>query len=254
MKIIIVDDEQACATEVQKMVVKYFPQFEICGVYNKIKEATEGIINHQPDLVFLDVELNQGKTGFDLLERITPRLFEVIFITAYDKFAARAFQYSALHYIQKPIDELLFSQAVNKAIETKNMKDFAKRFDVLLNSVRSGHLMPQKIMIPNIKSDGWLYLDVNQIVRIDSDGRQIVKVTYMEKDKYLYTGIGKYIGEVERMFEGHDFIRVHESHLVNINHIKSYKRDQRILVMSDEKEIEVSRRNVNLLMDKLKKR
>src|SRR5438445_7798526 len=99
MKIIIVDDQKAGAEDVQRMLSKHFPQFEVCGIFNKLNEAVAGINKYQPELIFLDVELDEDQTGFDLLEKITPRFFEVIFITAYNKFAARAFQYSALHYL-----------------------------------------------------------------------------------------------------------------------------------------------------------
>jgi len=252
MKVIIIDDEIAPTIETSKLLAKFFPTFAISGVYHKVAEAVVGINEHHPDLIFLDVELDKGQTGFDLLEKISSRTFEVIFVTAYNKFAARAFQYSALHYLQKPIDETLFVQAVTRAVETKNTKEFAKRFDIMLNTVRQ-NTVPQKIMVANLKSDGWICLDVSQILRVDSDGKDMVKITYIEEGNYLFTGLSKSIGEVEKMLEGHNFIRVHESHLVNPNHIKLYKRHSQVLVMSDKKEVEVSRRNVGLLQEKLKK-
>lgn len=253
MKIIIVDDEKTSAAEVNRILTKYFPQFSVAGIYHTMEDGVEGIKNEQPDLVLLDVQLDNRRTGFDLLERIKERKFEVIFITAYNKFAARAFQYSALHYIQKPIDETLFQQAVNRAIETMKMKNFSQRLDLLLNDVRSEHTTPQKIMVPNLKADGWVCLDVNQIVRVSTDSKQVVRVIYEEKGNYLFTGVRKYIGEIEKMLEGGDFIRIHESHIVNIRHIKSYSRSKMKLVMSDDMEVEISRRSQSLLMEKIKK-
>lgn len=252
MKVAIVDDEKSPAQEIQKLLIKNFPTFEITGIYHKLNDAVKGIKALPPDLLFLDVELDKQQTGFDLLEQINPRQFEVVFVTAYNKFAARAFQYSALHYIQKPIDEALFLIAINKAIETRRIKDFAKRFDTMLGSIRQESI-PQKIMVTNLKSDGWICLDVAQILRVDSDGKEVVKITYEENGEYSYTGLSKSVGEVEKMLEGHGFIRIHESHLVNPHHIKMYKRNEQMVVMSDKKEVQISRRNVSLLLEKLKK-
>jgi len=253
MRIIIVDDEKASAEDIQRLLKKNFPAFTLVDTYNKLDEGVKGILEHQPDLIFLDVELDKTQTGFDLLEKINPRTFEVIFMTGHNKYAVRAFQYSALHYLQKPVDEGLFIQAVNRAIETKQTKEFTQRIDVMLNSMRQAQPVPQKIMVSNLKSDGWLCLDVSDILRVDSDGKDMVKITYREEGEYLFTGLSKSIGEVEKMLQGHDFIRVHESHLVNPAHIKLFKRHSQVVVMADKKEVEVSRRNVNLLMEKIRK-
>ena len=112
LQAIIVDNERLSVEMLQQALEQYCPDVSLKATLSNVDDAINGIREHQPDIVFLDVELDGGTTGFDVLEKIPDRKFEVIFVTAYEKYAVRAFHFSATHYLEKPVDGALLREAI----------------------------------------------------------------------------------------------------------------------------------------------
>ena len=146
-KTIIVDDEKGCRDSLEELL-KDIPEIAIVAVSNSIASALKAIANFQPQLVFLDIEM-PGGSGFELLEKINPINFDIIFTTAYDKYAIKAIKYSALDYLLKPIDLDELNKAINRFTTKKHDQNLINnKFKTLLNNIGGDHLH-QKIAIPD---------------------------------------------------------------------------------------------------------
>jgi two-component system LytT family response regulator len=218
-------------------LLKEFPNIEIVAIVNSISLAQEAIKNLQPQLVFLDIEM-PGGTGFELLENFNPINFDIIFTTAYDQYAIKAIKYSALDYLLKPIDPTELKEAINRFSSKKHDQNLINnQFKTLLNNI-GGETSHQKIAIPD--GEGISFVKIADITHFQSDG----SYTYMHLvGNKKPTLISKPIGDYQEMLENESFIRVHRSHLINIQYVDKYvKGDGGYTIMSDGTKIEVSRR------------
>ena len=237
IKAIIVDDELGARESLLKMVEKNCKNIEVVAKADSMTTAFEAINKHQPDLVFLDIEMPNGN-AFDLLEKFKEIDFDIIFTTAYDHYAIKAIKFSAIDYILKPIDSEELVQAVQRFEEKnvqKNMLD--KKFKALLSNIRPENKL-KKVGIPD--GDGLIFINLSDIIRCDSDGNYTFFV--------LTTGkrilASRTLGEYEQMFIDDNFFRVHRSHLINLQHVKKYiKGEGGYVIMGDNSQVEVSRRN-----------
>ena len=235
IKCLIVDDEQDACTALESLLTKYVGGIEVVGVANSVDEAVEQITRHQPDLVMLDIEMPNGN-GFTLFDRIKEINFEVIFATAYDQYAIKAIKYSAMDYLLKPFDLRELKQAIAKVDQRMARKINNNRIELLLENLRSPGTN-EKIALAN--HDGFVYVNLNQIVRITADGNY--------SDIYMADGIkhvvSKALGEIEDLFPKRNFFRIHRSYLVNTNYIKRYiKSEGQQVVMEDGSILDVSHR------------
>ena len=235
-KTIIVDDEKGCRDSLEIML-KEFSQINIVAVVDSIIQAEEAIENLQPQLVFLDIEMPSG-TGFELLEKISPVNFDIIFTTAYDQYAIKAIKYSALDYLLKPIDPVELSEAIERFTSKKHDQDLINdKFKTLLSNI-SSETTHHKIAVPD--GEGLNFIKISNIIRFQSDG----SYTYMHTiDNQKPTLISKPIGDYQEMLNNEAFVRVHRSHLINLQHVSKYvKGEGGYAVMSDGSKAEVSRR------------
>lgn len=245
MRAILIDDEDGSRESLARLIEKYCKNIQIVAKADSMLSGLTAIQQHEPDLVFLDIEMPNG-TGFDLLEKIKQIDFDVIFTTAYDHYAIRAIKFSAVDYILKPIDPDELVTAVNR-VEAKqaNKKGNNDKYQTLLSNIKAGNAL-KKVAIPD--GEGLLFINMSDIIRCDSDGNY----TY-----FILTGGKKIVssrtlGEYESMFEGENFFRVHRSHLVNLEHVKKYiKGEGGYVVLSDNSQVEVSRRKKNDFLEKL---
>lgn len=246
---IIVDDETKSREILQELLTRYCPDVRVIGTADSIKPAEELINAMKPDLVFLDVEMPFGN-GFDLLEKFEKINFEIVFITAYDHYALKAIKFSALDYLLKPVDIDDLENALSKVDEKlKNKKgDISQQVQTFLSSIKSKD-KTKKIGIPS--SDGIAFVNVADIVRCESD------VNYTNiyfKDKTKIT-VPKTLKEYEDMLTDYNFFRVHNSTLINMDHVKQYlKGNGGFVVMTDGKEVEVSRRKKAEFLQKIEAR
>lgn len=250
IKAIIIDDEQSAIDRLAELLAKHCKhRIHLAGSCTSVEEGIKAIRSLQPQLVFLDVQIHD-KTGFDILKQIGAKNFDVIFVTAYEKYAVQAFKFSAIDYLLKPVDPEDLKQAVEKLNRKKPADELARKFDILLENIEQlkQYTPPKKIVVPTI--NGFELLPVIDILRCESD---INCTTIFVKDKQRLV-VAKTLKEFEEMLEEYNFFRVHNSHLVNLAYIKSYHKGKGgSVVMIDGTEIEVSTRRKEDFLKKLSK-
>ncbi len=245
IKAIIVDDELGARESLSKMVEKNCKQIEIVGKADSMKTAYDLITSLNPDLVFLDIEMPKGN-AFDLLEKFKQINFHIIFTTAYDHYAIKAIKFSAVDYLLKPIDPEELITAVNKlGGKTAEKSDLNQQFKALLSNVRSENKL-KKVGIPD--GEGLIFINLSDIIRCDSDGNY----TYFMLTNGKRIIASRTLGEYEQLFADDNFFRIHRSHLINLEHVKKYiKGEGGYVILSDNSQVEVSRRNKNDFLEKL---
>jgi len=245
IKAIIVDDELGARESLSKMLEKNCKQIEVVAKVDSMLSAFEAITNKEPDLVFLDIEMPNGN-AFDLLEKFKTINFNIIFTTAYDHYAIKAIKFSAIDYILKPIDPEELITAVKRFEDRADQKaTLDKQFKTLLSNVRPENKL-KKVGIPD--GDGLIFINLSDIIRCDSDGNYTFFI--LTSGKKIIAS--RTLGEYEQMFADDNFFRIHRSHLINLEHVKKYiKGEGGYVVMSDNSQVEVSRRNKTDFLEKL---
>lgn len=245
IKAIIVDDELGARESLSKMVEKNCKQIEIIGKADSAKSAYDLITALQPDLVFLDIEMPKGN-AFDLLDKFKQINFHIIFTTAYDHYAIKAIKFSAVDYLLKPIDPEELVASVNKLeLKVGQKNELNQQFKTLLSNVRPENKI-KKVGIPD--GDGLVFIDLSDIIRCESDGNY----TYFILSSGKKIIASRTMGEYEQLFSDENFCRVHRSHLINLAHVKKYiKGEGGYVVLSDNSQVEVSRRNKNDFLERL---
>ncbi|MCG8699408.1 MAG: LytTR family DNA-binding domain-containing protein [Bacteroidales bacterium] len=234
LKGIIVEDEKASRETLKAYLDKYCKQLTVAGEAENIKQGKELIEQHHPDIVFLDVEMPYGN-AFDLLEQLETRDFETIFITAYDNYAMKALNFSASYYILKPIDIDELVKAVELISNKKKTDEHAIRTQVLIDNLKIENKQLQKIILPLI--DGFEVVRVGDIIRCQANDN-MTWFHFTDKSKKLVCRTLKHYDEVLSEF---DFVRVHKSHLINLQHVKRYRKGKGgQVILSDDSEVEVS--------------
>ncbi|MFL5752121.1 MAG: LytR/AlgR family response regulator transcription factor [Bacteroidia bacterium] len=234
---IIVDDEEPGRNVLKSLIKKHFPEIAIRGEAASVKEAKKVIAEELPSLVFLDIEM-PGGSGFDLLEQIEDPPFSVIFTSAYNQYAVKAFKYSALDYLLKPINPDELANAVKKILSPEHKKDMHSALRHFMESFNyNGISKSNKVALPTM--DGLVFIDIADIVRCEADG----KYTYchISGSKKLYST--RSLMDFEEQLSPHGFCRIHHAHLVNLNHIRNYVKGLGgYVVMSNGDNVIVSKR------------
>lgn len=241
MKAIIVDDETSCRESLGKQLATYCENLAIIGETNSVTSAYNAINALQPDLVFLDVEMQDGN-AFDLLKKFDKILFHIIFTTAYDKYAIKAFQYSAVDFLLKPVEPEMLIRAVEKVRLEKRLSDFESKINVLLENQSKLN----KIALPC--RDGFCFVKLDNIIRIEADNNY--SHFYLDGEKNVL--VSKTLKEYAALLPETLFFRTHKSHLVNLNFIKQYvNRDGGYIIMEDGTRVELSRRKKDEFVRKI---
>lgn len=244
-RVLVVDDELQSRSLVKKLLSVHFPNLIIDEAENVIS-AVEMISENRPKLIFLDVQM-RGETGFDLLDKIGTNDFGIIFTTAHSEFALKAFRYSAMDYLMKPIDTEEFKTTVTKALDKIGHNKSSIDQIAFLKELKSGNKVPDKVAIPT--TEGFLFVTINDIVYCHAVGNY-TEFHLSDNPKIVssYT-----LGYYAELLHPHNFFRVHRSYLINLNHIKMYKKASGgVVLMDNGDEIEVSRNNREELLKTLK--
>lgn len=245
LKAIIVDDEHGASRSLSNIIAAKFPQVEVKTSVDSVDQAIAAIENIKPDIVFLDIQLH-NETAFDLLQKIGRHDFEVIFTTAYDKYALRAIKFAALDYLLKPIDTNELQTAIRKA-EVKRMQ--TKQNDnirVLLGN-RKNESSGQTLGLPTM--DGFDFVLIDNIIHVESTGNYS---TFFFADKSTVVA-SRLLKEFEELLADSGFFRVHQSHLINLKYIRKYvKGDGGELQMADDSVVPVSKRKKSDLLSVLR--
>jgi two-component system LytT family response regulator len=240
---IIIDDEPHCIEWLSNLLCnEYQDKIEIKATATTVNEGIKQILNLNPDLVFLDVQIGE-ETGFDLLRQLPERDVEVIFTTAYDQYAIQAIRFSAIDYLMKPIDHVDLSLAINRVSSELLKKTRTDKMSTLLHNLEAKDGKSKKIMVPTSK--GYEMLNVADITRCESH----INYTTIYLNDHQKILVSKTLKEFEELLSGHNFFRVHNSHLINLSCIKRYHKGKGgSIILFDNTEIEVSTRRKDDLL------
>ncbi len=240
-KAVIVDDEAKARAALRQLLDSYCPDFEVVAEASGVAEGVQTIIRTRPDIVFLDVQMQDG-SGFDLLSQLPQINFNVIFASAYDKFAIRAFKFSAVDFLQKPIEPEELIQACQKVSQQIEISEISSKLEVLMSNRKSF----EKIVLPTM--DGFIFVNIKDIVRCEAESNYTRFFLQNRRDIL----VSKTLREFDEMLSPFGFFRVHKSHLINLSYLKEYLRGDGAVIMEDGAEILISRRRKDDFLQCLK--
>ncbi|HYV92699.1 MAG TPA: response regulator transcription factor [Chitinophagales bacterium] len=248
---VIIDNEPQSITALKTLIETHAPEITIAGIWTEVDDAVKGIRETQPDLVFLDVELKNGQTGFDVLDQIRDRSFDVIFVSAYDRYAIRAFQFSAVYYLEKPVDSSLLREAVTRVMKKRSDNDLQLQLQTLRENLLNKLSLPRQIILPNPKEGDSMVVAVNDIIRVEAANTQAI-FYFFRNGKIEKTMYSLNIGSVyKKMLNAYDdFIMIHESHLINRQHISRYNSKNHSVMMADETSLRIAERRYGNFLEK----
>ncbi len=246
IKAIIVDDEKNNRITLHKLVERFCPQVTIVSECDSVDCAISVLESTPIDVVFLDVEM-PGKNGFDLLAHFNYQCpFNVIFTTAYSQYAVKAFRFSALDYLLKPVDPEELVQAVHKLSNKISDENKNKQFELLEQKISNKDVGKKQLAISTL--EGIYFVTLDEIIHIDADS-SYTKIYLTSGEMIMSSKPLKYF---EELLEDFDFVRVHQSHIINLKLIRRYVRgDGGQVIMTNGTEIEVSRRKKDDLLSKI---
>ncbi len=241
---IIIDDEPYSCESLVSLLERYCPEIKILDICYSGADALKTISEQTPILIFLDIEMPH-MSGFEMLQKLSVVNFSIIFTTSYDQYAIKAFKFSALDYLLKPVDSDELQAAVQKVIHKSN-DTVPQQIEMLLHKLTHPTIPVNKIAIPTM--EGLRMISVNSIVSCASSSNYTI-FSLSTKEKITAS---KTLKEIEELLEDFAFMRVHHSFIVNINEVDKYVRgDGGYLIMSDSSSIDVSRSRKELLLKKL---
>jgi two-component system LytT family response regulator len=234
MKAVIVDDEPMAREILMALLERYCPEIEVIGQAGDVEEGVKLARIEKPDLLFLDIQLREG-TGFDLLKRLGNFPQKVIFITAFEEFAITAFRFSAVDYILKPINPDDLVTAVGKALNALESASLARRLEVMLDHLDPMSKMNRKLVLRT--STSMHIVGFSEIIRCQSE-KNYTQFHLVSGETVV---VGKTLKEYEELLSPFGFVRVHQSHLLNPEHIRRYeKHEGGVILMSDQSQVPVS--------------
>ncbi|MEZ4963475.1 MAG: LytTR family DNA-binding domain-containing protein [Saprospiraceae bacterium] len=232
-KVVVIDDEPQSRQTLKFFLKEYCPDVEFVGEADSVSKGVHLIRQVNPDAVFLGVQLKEG-TGFDLLDMFRYPSFQVIFTTAYDEFALKAFKYNAIDYLLKPLDVDELVQAVGRIELGKNPQTYAAQIAALEETNRAGRL--EKIAVAD--NDGLHFLKLQDIVRLESD----VNYTTFHLVSGERITVSKTLKNFAQLLPETEFFRPHQSHIININYMeKILREDGGFVLMKDQTRIPIAR-------------
>ena len=236
IRTIIIEDEPVSREMLTLMLQRYKDDIEIIDTCSNPTDGIESIAKHQPDLIFLDIQMPK-MNGFDMLKKIPVINFEVIFTTAFDQYAINAIRISALDYLLKPVDDEDLALAIEKCKERLQSKKSGKQFENLFNNLVNKNPLDKTLALA--ASDGISFVKMCDILRVEANGRY-TKFYLLNKETIL---VSKTLGDFEEILAANQFFRIHDSSIINLNHVKKYIRgDGGLVVLSDNTELDVARR------------
>lgn len=243
IRIALVDDEAHCTASLEIHLTETGKNIELCGIFNKPKEALAFLKSTDVDLLFLDIEMPL-LNGFDLLNLLEEIKFDVIFVTAYNQYAINAFKYAAFDYLLKPIDTASLQQCLNRWETSKAKNNVKVQLHYLSTLIQQQNKLPEKLALPT--NDGLEIVEISKIVRCQSDSNYTT--FYFADGGQLL--ICRTLKDVEQTLTGNGFIRIHQSHLINPSYVKKLiKNDGGYLVMSDDSQLRISKNKKEAVMN-----
>ena len=231
-KALIIDDENRTRDLIAKMINSFGLNIEAFPIGENVQSGIKAIEEMSPDIVFLDIQMPDG-TGFDVLKAVKNKNFEVVFITAHEEFAIKAIKFSALDYLLKPIDPMELKLAVEKAIKAVDEKHEDIQFDTLQHNMQPN----QKRRLVLKTQESVHVVELHEIIRCEAD-RNYTSFFLVGGKKIL---VSKTLKEYETLLTQHNFLRIQQSHLINLDYVDRYdKGNGGSVVMKDKSEVPLS--------------
>ena len=227
IRAIVIDDEEPSREALRNYISDFCSDVEVVATASSVKTAFKAIQKHKPDLIFLDIEMPDGK-GFDLLNMFGTIDFRVIFVTAYSEYAIKAFRVNAIDYLLKPIkiDEL--KDAIEK-IKANNGDTQSEKLSVILKGMSDGVFFHPTLVVSNVK--GFEVLKINEIIMCKANG--YCTIFYLTGDRKVNSS--RNLKQFENQIMDYGFIRVHNSFLVNLHHVSSFTKQGEIILTENNK-------------------
>lgn len=244
VRCIVVDDESKSRESLKILLEDFCGNADVLALCQNVEEGVNAIEKHNPDVVFLDIQM-QGETGFDLLTKVKPINFEVIFTTAHSNYAIKAFKFSAIDYLLKPIDIEELKKAVEK-VERKVNFNISARLEQLVQNLKPSAGQNHKLALPTL--DGLIFVKIEEIIYCEASSNYTQIFTHDGK-KHV---VSRTLKEYEELLADHDFFRIHNSFLINLNSIKKYVRGEGgYVIMSNDVSLDVSKRKKEAFLSRL---
>lgn len=252
MRALIIDDEPDNVKLLKIQLNRHCPQVDVVGLFTDSPAALLAIRSLRPALVFLDIEMPM-LNGFQLLEQLGEVSFQVVFVTAYDQYAVRAFRFSALDYLLKPVDTIDLVNAVRRAEQVSQTAslvgpaqlDLLRAWYPAASPGTTAAALPTKMALPH--ANGLTFVEISRILYAESDSNY-THFVLETGEKYL---VSKTLGDVQEMLETRNFLRVHRQYVVNLDHIKRMvKGEGTYLVLTNGSSIPVARQHKERLLER----
>ncbi|MFT4600024.1 MAG: two-component system LytT family response regulator [Arenicella sp.] len=240
---ILVDDEEGARNVLKSLLEMYCPQITLIDSCEDVEQAVISIKKNKPDLVFLDIEM-PNYAGYEIASFFDEIDFKIIFITAYDQYALKAFDLSALDYLLKPIETERLVQAVEKFEKSVNFEKDALNYQTLLSNLNSNEVKKLVVQVQG----GQKVIDISEIVALEASESYCIIHT-LSQTKYLYSRNLKHFENL--LSENKNFIRTHKSWMVNINHLKSYSKSKFIINLEKDIQAKLSKYKVTHFQEAL---
>ena len=248
IRCVLIDDESNSLEMMEWLLKTYCPQVQIEAMCNAASKGIEAINQFKPDLVFLDIEMPH-MIGFDMLETFDKLPFDVVFCTAYDQFAIKAFKYSALNYLLKPVDPEDLKETIRR-IEERKAAPSKEQIDLLFQNIKQQQRPATTQRIALTSGDGMIFVQTQDILYCQAESNY-TSVVLTGGKKIL---VSKVLKEIDETLSGPDFFRIHNSYLINMNHIKKYVRGEGgYIIMDDGATISISRNRRQEFMEQFSK-
>lgn len=233
LKAIIIDDEERARKILEALISEHHDRFEIVARCANVPEGVLAINEHNPDVVFLDVEMPEY-SGFELLKFFKEVHFEIVFVTAYSEYAVKAFEVSAIDYLLKPIDEEQLKSALDKITHRKDQSTISSRLKLMEEIKRGDDL--RKIALP--MQDGLLFIEIKDIVLLEAEGAY----THFHLSNGSKILVSKPLRIFEELLKPKDFFfRTHRSFLINIHCMAKYNKGESELIMDNQFRVTIAR-------------
>lgn len=241
LKAVIIDDDEFSCFHLQDVIKHKVSNVEVIAVFNSAEDAIGKLLSLKPDVVFLDVEMPGGMSGFDMLKKLPAINFEIVFTTSHEHYAIRAIRFSAIDYLLKPVNVTDLQEAISRVYEKRSNNTDLSLWQ--MEVVTQAKTKIENLAIPTM--EGLLFIGLHDIIYCEGDDRY-TKIYQLDNKMVMSS---RTLGSFEELLLSHGFFRIHKSHLINLNHLKKYLRGEGgQVIMADGTTLDVSRRKKDELL------
>ncbi len=237
IKAILVDDDTFACASLKTLINEYCPDLTVVGEANTLQEAEDLFKAQEPGVIFLDMKMG-NEHGFELLKRVNLSNCKIIVASAFEEFAIKAFQFSAIDYLLKPVDIDLLKHAVNKVVQELEANNMNNKLEAIMSSIKGAEVVPSEkctIAIPTVFGSN--FINCSEITRCEAD-RNYTQIHLNNQKSFMSS---KTLSDIQSLLPTTDFYRIHHSHLINLSYMSEFhKGKQAFVVMRDGAKVPIS--------------